>query len=148
MRIGELIVCVGTDVLVPVSAPGADGQPQHALARATAAAPVHLLSYSEESGMGRILRDVQGQALERCPAQAVFKANLASVLHTMALDGRGMAWLPQTLIAEDLAADRLVEAAPPSWRTVMEIRLYRDRLPLGRAAEEFWRAVSTVIPPL
>jgi DNA-binding transcriptional LysR family regulator len=30
----------------------------------------------------------------------------------MAMDGRGMAWLPQTLIRDDLAAGRLIEAAP------------------------------------
>ena len=59
----------------------------------------------------------------------------------MALDGRGMAWLPQTLIAEDLASGRLIEAAPQEWRIEMEIRLYRDRSPLGKAAEDFWTAV-------
>ena len=36
--------------------------------------------------------------------QAVFTAHLASVLRTMVLDGRGAAWLPETLIHDDLAA--------------------------------------------
>jgi DNA-binding transcriptional LysR family regulator len=73
----------------------------------------------------------------------VFKAHLASVLRTIALDGRGMAWLPQTLIADDLSAGRLIEAAPPGWFIEMEIRLYRGRSPLGRAAEDFWAAART-----
>ena len=118
------------------------GAPRHKLTHATAASPVQMLSYSAESGIGRILRDVRGAALERWPAQSVVKAHLASVLRTMALDGRGMAWLPQTLIAEDLASGRLIEAAPQEWRIEMEIRLYRDRAPLGKAAEDFWAAVS------
>ena len=75
------------------------------------------------------------------PAHSVFKAHLASVLRTMAMDGRGMAWLPQTLIRDDLAAGRLIEAAPQEWTIELEIRLYRDRSPLGKAAEEFWSAV-------
>lgn len=61
----------------------------------------------------------------------------------MALDGRGMAWLPQTLIREDLASGRLIEAAPKEWIIELEIRLYRDRSPVGKAAEEFWSAVCT-----
>ena len=56
----------------------------------------------------------------------------------MALDGRGMAWLPRTLIGDDLASGRLVEAAPPDWHVELEVRLYRDRAPLGKAAEDFW----------
>ena len=134
-------VRVGSDLLVPVSAPDATGRPRHALADATTGSPLPLLSYSTESGLGRILREVRGTALERCPAHSVFTAHLASVLRTMALDGRGMAWLPQTLIRDDLTSGRLIEAAPPEWTIELEIRLYRDRAPLGKAAEEFWSAV-------
>jgi len=57
----------------------------------------------------------------------------------MALDGRGMAWVPRTLIVEDLASRRLLNAAPEEWRIRMEIRLCRDRSPLGKAAD-FWAA--------
>lgn len=134
-------VCVGSDLLIPVSAPDASGRPCHALGRATPSSPLPLLSYSTESGLGRILREVRGAALERCPAHSVFTAHLASVLRTMALDGRGMAWLPRTLIREDLASGRLIEAAPQEWTIELEIRLYRDRSPMGDAAEEFWSAV-------
>ena len=134
-------VWVGSDVLVPVSAPDSQGRARHELTGATAIRPVQLLNYSAESGIGRILHDVRGPALERWPTQSVVKAHLASVLRTMALDGRGMAWLPQTLIAEDLASGRLTEAASQEWWIEMEIRLYRDRSPLGKAAEDFWAAV-------
>ena len=134
-------VRVGSDMLIPVSAPDASGRPRYPLAQATPSSLLPLLSYSTESGLGRILREVRGAALERCPAHSVFTAHLASVLRTMALDGRGMAWLPQTLIHEDLASGRLIEAAPQEWTLELEIRLYRDRSPMGKAAEEFWSAV-------
>ncbi len=132
---------VGSDLLIPVCAPDATGRPRYSLTQGTAAAPVPLLGYSAESGLGRILREVHGPALEKCPAQGVFTAHLASVLRTMALDGRGLAWLPQSLIREDLAGGRLVEAAAAEWRIELEIRLFRDRAPMGRAAEAFWAAV-------
>ena len=135
-------VRIGSDMLIPVSAPDATGRPHHQPARATPGSPLALLGYSPESGIGRILREVRSPAFDRCPSQSVFTAHLASVLRTMALDGRGMAWLPHTLIAEDLAAGRLLEAAPQDCRIGLEIRLYRDRFSLAKAAEDFWAAVS------
>jgi DNA-binding transcriptional LysR family regulator len=138
---GYPFVRVGSDMLIPVSAPSAAGRSRHQLGNGTPGSPVPVLNYSPESGIGRILREVRGAEIERCHAQSVLEAHLASVLRTMALDGRGMAWLPQTLIAEDLASGRLVAAAPQEWCIPMEIRLYRDRSRMGTAAEDFWSAV-------
>jgi DNA-binding transcriptional LysR family regulator len=137
---GYPFVRVGSDMLIPVSAPDAAGHARYQLRHGLPSSPLPMLSYSPESGIGRILREVHGAELERCHAQSVFKAHLASVLRTMALDNRGMAWLPQTLIADDLAAGRLMAAASEEWCIPMEIRLYRDKSPMGRAAEEFWAA--------
>jgi len=136
-------VRVGSDMLIPVSAPDSEGEPLHRLALATAGLPVSMLSYSPESGLGRILREIRGAALDRIPARSVFKAHLASVLRTMALDSRGLAWLPRSLIAEDLASRRLVEAAPRDWHIDLEIRLYRSRSGLGKSGEDFWSAVCS-----
>ena len=132
---------VGTDQLIPLSAPDAEGRALHQLERANAAAPLRFLGYSEESGLGRILREVNAAFFERVPVQQVFKAHLASALRTMALERNGMAWLPRTLVADDIKSGRLVEAAGPQWRIDLEIRLYRDRVPLGSSGEDFWAAV-------
>ncbi|WP_332672062.1 LysR substrate-binding domain-containing protein [Aromatoleum sp.] len=133
---------VGADRLVPVSAPDADGRPRHALVADGAEQPVTLLSYSPESGMDRLLHEVLGPKLARLPAHSAFTAHLSSVLRTMALDGRGIAWLPDSLVADDVAAGRLVEAGAREWSIPMEVRLYRDRAPLGQAGEDFWAAVA------
>jgi len=137
-------LCIGSDVLIPVSAADKDGKPVHRLSAASKAAPLHLLDYSEESGLGGILRAVHGLALERLPVQHIFTAHLASVLRTMVLDDRGVAWLPATLINEDLTSGRLAAAASDDWRINLEIRLYRDKTTLGAAAERFWETVSSV----
>ena len=130
---------IGEDVLVPVSQPDAAGQARHAL---IGDAPVALLQYSDESGLGRILRAVLGRRLDEASAQAVFTAHAASVLRTMALDGRGLAWLPETLVRDDLALARLVRAADATWDVPLQIRLYREREPQGAVAEAFWRSAT------
>jgi DNA-binding transcriptional LysR family regulator len=60
----------------------------------------------------------------------------------MALDGRGLAWLPQLLVGEDIEGGQLVVAASEDWCIDLEIRLYRDRAALGKAAEGFWLAAQ------
>ena len=134
---------IGEDLLIAVSAPDEEGNARHQLARQGGPA-VPMLQYTEESGLGRIMRAVIGRRLESVPAQAVFTAHLASVLRTMVLDGRGIAWLPQTLVQDDIDQGRLVAAASNDWEVPLEIRLYRDSELLGKAANAFWNAAIGV----
>lgn len=132
---------VGKDVLVPVCCADDTGAPLFALEDKKDIA-VPLLQYSTDSGIGRITRAVLGQQLALVKTQVVVTAHLASVLRTMSLDGRGVAWLPRTLIEEDLASGRLVKASPDNRFDIpTEIRLYRSTVPAGKAGEAFWEAV-------
>jgi DNA-binding transcriptional LysR family regulator len=136
---------VGGDRLIPVSAPEPSGAPMHRLPEDGRSAPLSLLSYSAESGLGRILRELKGPALDRLHAPNVLTAHLASVLRTMTLDGRGLAWLPQLLVGEDLDSGRLVAAASEDWSIDLDVRLYRGRAALGQAAEAFWLAAKGAV---
>ncbi|WP_042698758.1 LysR family transcriptional regulator [Azospirillum sp. B506] len=134
-------VVVGGDRLLAVTAPDAGGRPRHLLADGQDA-PLPHLSYSRESGMGRILEAVR--AAQPLPAvlDTVFTSHLAAVLRTLARDGRGVAWLPESLIAEDLARGTLVRAGIPAgderWTVPVQIRLVRPRARQSKAAESFW----------
>jgi len=136
---GFASVQIGRDVLLPVSAPDAKGQALHRLGGAKSKT-VQVLGYSAESGLAGILQEVCGEALEKLPVQVGFTAQLASVLRTLALDGRGMAWLPETLVREDMASGRLLAAASDDWLVALEVRLFRDKTALSPAAETFWQA--------
>jgi DNA-binding transcriptional LysR family regulator len=132
---------VGADVLVPVSAPDTGGKPKFSL-NAVKGRRVPVLAYSAESGIGRIVRALRDAVLEEMRAEVVFTAHLASVLKTMALDGRGVAWLPRTLIEDDLAAGRLVAVGGESWSIAVDIRLFRQNAPMHPTAEKFWQAAQ------
>ena len=90
-------LAIGSDLLLPVQRRGA---PERAL-----------LGFSDESGLGRIVRQVLGAELAAAGWQPVFTAHLASVLKTMALDGRGLAWLPR-----DAGARGACRPAACRWR--------------------------------
>jgi len=127
-------------VLIPVVAATNQGKPRHTLSRRSRAR-VPLLAYTPESGLGRIVRDQRQSALDAAGADPVFTAHLATVLKSMALDGRGIAWLPQSLMQEELASGRLVDAGGPDWHLPIAIRLFRHRAAGAASAEAFWRAV-------
>ena len=133
-----LSAVIGTDRLVPVSKATASGEALHRIDKKTLKDGVPVLAYTEESGMGRVVRAVLGQRLEAMGAHTVFTAHLASVLRSMALDGRGIAWLPQTLVVDDLAAGRLGAAADADFCVDLEIRLYRARSAVGPTTKQFW----------
>lgn len=133
-RDGFRSVVVGSDAIVAACAP--------ALAN-TRAGRVAVLDYSAESGLGRLTRALRAGAPAGVQFEPLFIAHLATVLRTMALQGRGVAWLPHSLIADDLAAGRLVEAPGLAAPLQVEVRLYRRDEIEPEAAEAFWRAVTT-----
>lgn len=101
-------------------------------------APVAVLGYNAESGIGRIVRAVHCPALEAMGVQTAFTAHLASVLKTMALDGRGVAWLPASLVQDEMAAGLLVLADDERWQVPLDLRLYRNPARQSAAVEGFW----------
>ena len=135
------VLKIGSDELLAVSRPNDKGLPLHALGTDTQT-PTSILGYTDASGLGRIFEAVMGQRLKTVPTQVVFKAHLASVLRTMALDGRGLAWLPKTLVEEDLDAGRLVSASQGEWNVPLDIRLYREKTMTGQAPLALWRAAA------
>lgn len=129
---------VGEDVLVPLSAPDASGQPRWRLSAEGDAPPVPHLAYAAPSGLGRILAADwrrRGLAFNLEPAMT---ARLAATLLSMAEAGRGMAWLPLSLAEDSLARGTLVRVGDRLFDTPVEIVLYRPAARLGQTAERFW----------
>jgi DNA-binding transcriptional LysR family regulator len=72
----------------------------------------------------------------------VFTAHNAFLLKTMALTGRGVAWLPESLVADELGTRQLVPAGGEAWRVPIEVRLYRQNAEMSPTAEALWRVVG------
>ena len=128
---------VGKDVLIPVTLPDTAGQPIDRLP-GTPDEPVHYLAYSETSAIGRAVENMLTHLESPVYLNRVFVSHLAAVLKTMSSSGRGMAWLPESNVREDLASGTLVPAGDEKWFIPVEIRLFRSREPLPPIAEEFW----------
>ncbi|SEE93056.1 transcriptional regulator, LysR family [Burkholderia sp. WP9] len=132
---------VGTDVLIPVSAPKGRGGPLYRLP-GTSSQPVPLIAYSPGTYFGRcltlLLRDVDTKAaLGTC-----FESDMADVLKQLALNGEGVAWLPRSLIESELASGALVPAGDDRWKLELELRLYCDGQNTVSLVQELWSALT------
>lgn len=118
---------IGSDVLVALQSP-----------ELPAGEHVPFLAYTAESGLGRIIA-AHLQAHRGHPRlDTVFSSHLAAVLLSMALQAKGVAWLPETLAAPEMAAGRLVRSASALPDIPTQIRILRAKIPLGDFAEQFW----------
>jgi LysR family transcriptional regulator, hypochlorite-specific transcription factor HypT len=130
-------IVVGTDTLVPLSAPSAGGVARW---RLDGDEPVKYLAYSAQSGLGRIVAARWGAKDRPFALETVFTSHLAAALHSMARAGDGVAWLPRTLAEDDISAGVLVEAGDADCRIPIEIRLFRPAARQSKAVEEIWSA--------
>lgn len=134
-------ISLGGDTLIPVSAPsGVDQTPLHALSEGAGDA-VNLLAYGSESGMGRIVSATLAANAMPVSLTPVFTSHTL-VLARMAKDGKGLAWLPLSIVADDLAKGSLVRAGDAFWDIPVDVRLYRPRGRQSPSAEAFWKLAS------
>lgn len=142
-------VVIGRDVLTPVSARTEHGDPLWP-ACGTMQQPTRILGYSPSSGLGRILASMSSFPIKADATETIFTSHLAATLLAMAKDRKGMAWLPMTLVKEDLDQGRLVKAGDNTLDIEIDIRLFRSPDCRNRAADALWEALtapSAAIPP-
>ncbi|MEC3910407.1 LysR family transcriptional regulator [Sphingobium sp. CR2-8] len=129
-------VTIGEDLLVPVCQPDETGAPRWGLNDAE----VPYLAYSPESGLGRILLADWTSRQLTPPLEVVLRSRLAAALLSMAIDGRGVAWVPQSLARPALATGQITLAANEIYYTKIAIALVRPAISLSKVSEALWSA--------
>jgi len=125
---------IGRDVLVPVATPALIGK--HAVQ------DLPLLTFTQESGMGRILANRQRDGYFERNNPTIFSSHLSSVLTAMARSGRGVSWSPNSQVSDDLASGRLERVAAFGDLVDIEIRIWRPKSRQSGAAEALWSRVK------
>lgn len=133
-------ITLASDALVPLTRRADNGAPLHALP-GTEQAPVPVLGFDAQSGMGRILRGVLG-GNETLHQSEVFTSHLAVVLKALAQEGKGIAWVPRSLVETELAEGFLCLAGGNEWVVEVAIILLRPSTALSPLAERFWHEVE------
>lgn len=70
--------------------------------------------------------------------RSVYDSSIGTTLKEMAVEGFGLAWLPRTLVSDDLASGRLVRAAESADDILVGINIYRCLKYQEPRVEKFW----------
>lgn len=114
---------IGKDRLIPVCRPNPEGAPLFLLSE-TRVRQLPILSYPPETFFGRICNGLIRFRPTDPSFNVVVQSAHPEALHALALDGMGIAWLPQRSVQPDLAAGRLCVAGDDEWSSSVDIRLY------------------------
>src|SRR6187549_2629331 len=129
------MVTLGQEVLSPYSRADAEGRPLFRIP-GTASQPLPYLGYAPGAYLGRVTELILKQAGTAIHLDRVYETDMAEGLKVMAMEGHGVAFLPQSAVKKELRARKLVSAAPPDMpgmEITMDVRAYREK-PVGKEA--------------
>lgn len=137
---GTMQAVIARDLLLPV------GSLTFAARYGDASSPsdMPLLAYGEDTLVEQVLRTTLAKRLTNRQLAPAFVSQSTALLHAMALRGRGMAWLPFSLVRDDVAAGRLAVLGDPSWREPVDIVLARGAAVGSQLLEAVWNRANSI----
>ncbi|WP_050479152.1 LysR substrate-binding domain-containing protein [Herbaspirillum rhizosphaerae] len=133
-------VSVGSERVIPVSAPDKSGAPQFRLP-GSKSKPTRLLAYPAASFLGRVMELILAHAPQAPGLLTSYESDMAELLKRMALNGHGLAWLPQRSVTDELEDGKLVPAGGEAWSLELEIRVFRSLQNKRPALTRLWETL-------
>ncbi len=118
-------VVLGTETIAPYAQADAQGAPIFALP-GRPASPLPYLGYAPGAYLGRVVDLILKEAPTPNHLDRVYETDMAEGLKVMALEGHGIAFLPQSAVKKELRAKKLALAGA-GLEMSMEIRAYREK---------------------
>jgi DNA-binding transcriptional LysR family regulator len=116
------------------------------------AAPLPFLSYTTNAYLGRMVDLILADAKPALHLEKRYETDMAEGLRMMALEGRGIAFLPESAVVREVKQKLLAPAGERgSWEIEMEIRLYRERPSPARPGKplvgDLWNFLEEQLQP-
>jgi len=123
-----------------------NGEPEHVLP-GKKQAPLPFLSYSPNAYLSRMADLMIATSPKSIYLNPVYETDMSESLKSMMLAGHGVAFLPQSAVAREMASGRAVDISSrldPEWELRMQVRLYRRRsaTDVKPAVAAIWDAAS------
>jgi DNA-binding transcriptional LysR family regulator len=136
------MLSVGLEMLAPYAKADVHGQPMFRLP-SRQGDKVPFLSYASGAYLGRLVEQIIKLSPVPLLLDPVYETDMAEGLKAMALEGHGLAFLPNSSVDKEKSSSRLVRAsAPGECELSMEVRIYRERPEMARhtkpGAQALW----------
>lgn len=136
-------VRLGSDRLVPVCAARPDGSPSYCLDTGGDGA-LPYLECAPNTITAKMVEVILQSKRKRPPLRVCYRNTMSAALKAMALTGAGLTWVPECLVANELAAGQLALAGDESWMLPMDLRLYRSAKITSPEKEVVWQHCKSV----
>jgi DNA-binding transcriptional LysR family regulator len=127
------MITMGYEKLRPYARCNKNGIPDFVLP-GTAEQPLPFLAYATNAYLGRMVDLILNDARVPLHLEKCYETDMAEGLKMMALEGRGIVFLPESSVTREVKQKQLALAddGTRGWEVEMEIRLYRERPNLQR----------------
>lgn len=122
------MITLGSEALRAYARCDRSGVPE-LLLPGTAKAPLPFLSYTTNAYLDRMVELILADAKRPLHLEKRYETDMAEGLKMMALEGHGLAFLPESAVTREVRQKQLARAdgGQSGWEVNMEIRLYRER---------------------
>lgn len=122
------MITLGTEALRAYARCNKAGVPD-LLLPGSPSAPLPFLSYTSNAYLGRMVELILSDAKRPLYLEKHYETDMAEGLKMMALEGHGVAFLPESAVLREVKQKQLACAddGQSEWEVNMEIRLYRER---------------------
>jgi DNA-binding transcriptional LysR family regulator len=122
------MLTLGSEALRAYARCGRTGVPE-LLLPGTSKSPLPFLSYTSNAYLGRMVELILSDAKRPLHLEKRYETDMAEGLKMMALEGHGLAFLPESAVTREVRQKQLARAdgGQAEWEVNMEIRLYRER---------------------
>ena len=130
------MISMGSEALRAYTRCNKTGVPEFVLP-GTADAPLPFLSYTNNAYLGRMVELILNDARVPLHFDKCYETDMAEGLKMMALEGRGIAFLPESAVTREIKQKQLARAdnGLNAWEVEMDIRLYRERPSVQRPSK-------------
>jgi DNA-binding transcriptional LysR family regulator len=135
------MLLLGTEVIHAYSGCDRDGKPLYLLP-GKPNAPLPFLSYSNSAYLGRMVELILQRNARKLYLKTRFETDMAEGLKMMALEGHGIAFLPDGAVQWELARNQLARAGRDDLSIAMEIRLYRECRCTRAVVNQLWQHLA------
>jgi len=129
---------LGTETLIPVVNPDKNGAPEYWLPTANPGSSIPYLHTYSNPQVWPIRHHLEAR-FQDLKFDSVFESSTAAAIREMVIKGNGVAWIPKSIIANDLENGTLVRAATTGDDIPIDIVIYRYKPNSIPNTEKFWQ---------
>ena len=104
--------------------------------------PIHYLEYSGTSFMSRVVEHAVQSVPFKPRLRTVYRGTLAESLCTAAIQGLGLAWLPESVVANNPRAD-VLKCLSEDWQAPVDIVMFKAESNSRKIVSQVWDSLRT-----